>query len=188
MSSGGGAGTIAGRVLRALTIASATIAGAGLVYMAVATISGVILRYVFRQPNRFLFESTEFALALTVFFALGFVALHDRNVRIDLLPRRLLRTNRALDIGSRFATFAIAIAFAWFALQMLLRDLDSGIRMGSTFGLPRWVLMLGLTVGLLLLAFTELRTGVRRLRRLDDEADADADAAPDSTIVSGGTA
>ncbi|MEU3269440.1 TRAP transporter small permease [Saccharomonospora sp. NPDC006951] len=169
----------ADRVLRAVTTASAVLAGAGLVYMALATIAGVVLRYVFRAPNRFLFESTEFALPLTVFFALGMVALYDRNVRVDLIPRRFVRTNHKLDVASRFVTAAIAGTFGWFAVQIFVRDLDTGIRMGSTFGLPRWILTLGLTVGLVLFAANELRTGLERLHAgvpAGDERDAGASA------------
>ncbi|ASR36902.1 hypothetical protein BAY61_20070 [Prauserella marina] len=165
----------ADRVLRAVTTASAVIAGAGLVYMALATIAGVVLRYVFRAPNRFLFESTEFALPLTVFFALGMVALYDRNVRVDLIPSRFVRTNHKLDVASRFVTAAIAGTFGWFAVQIFVRDLGTGIRMGSTFGLPRWILTLGLTVGLVLFAANELRTALERLHTgapVSDERDA----------------
>ncbi|TCP53072.1 TRAP-type C4-dicarboxylate transport system permease small subunit [Tamaricihabitans halophyticus] len=170
MSTGNSARGPVGRILRALTTASAVLAGAGLVYMALATILAVVLRYVFRQPNRFLFESTEFALALTVFFALGMVALYDRHVRVDLIPRRFARTNRKVDIGARFATAAIAGTFGWFAVQLFVRDLETGIRMGSTFGLPRWILMLALTVGLVLLAANELRGALERLHATGTDA------------------
>ncbi|MBK1788012.1 TRAP transporter small permease [Prauserella cavernicola] len=179
MKSGTVASGKADRVLRAATTASAVIAGAGLVYMALATIAGVVLRYVFRAPNRFLFESTEFALPLTVFFALGVVALNDRNVRVDLIPSRFVRTNHKLDVASRFVTAAIAGTFGWFAVQLFVRDLGTGIRMGSTFGLPRWILMLGLTVGLVLFAVNEFRTALDRLHSgapVGDERDATANA------------
>ncbi len=153
------------RIIRGITLASATLAGVTLVYIAAATISSVVLRYVFRQPNRFLFESTEFALPLTVFFVFGLVAMSDRNVRVDLIPQRFAGTRHVADLISRFGTAGIAAALGWFALQLLVRDLSTGIRMGSTFGLPRWVLMLGLVVGLVLLAANELMKAVETARR-----------------------
>ncbi|WP_308797552.1 TRAP transporter small permease [Agromyces silvae] len=156
------------RLIKAVTVASATLAAVTLAYIAVATIGGVVLRYVFRQPNRFLFESTEFALALTVFLALGYVALRDRNVRVDLIPPRFSRARHVADVFSRFGTSVIAAALAWFAVQMLARDLSTGIKMGSTFGLPRWVLMLALFIGLVLLAANELLSGIQRARQARD--------------------
>lgn len=153
------------RILRMVTVTSAMLAAATLVYIAIATIASVVLRYVLRQPNRFLFESTEFALPLTVFLVFGLVAMSDGNVRVDLIPHRFSRAKHVADVIARFGTSGIAAALAWFTIQMFTRDLSTGIRMGSTFGLPRWILMLGLVIGLVLLALNELAKGVEYARR-----------------------
>lgn len=161
------------RLLRLLVNVGAVLAAVTLAYICVATVSGVVLRYVFRDPSRFLFESTEFALALTVFLSFGFVAWRNGNVRVDLIPGRLVRFRRVADIFSSFLVTLLASSLTWFAVQVLARDLATGVKMGSTFGLPRWILMAGLVFGLALIALTEAIRGVHLLRQREFPGDAD---------------
>lgn len=151
---------VAIRILRLLVGTGAVMAGVTLAYICFATVTAVILRYVFREPNRFLFESTEFALALTVFLSFGYVAWRNANVRVDLVPGRFVRFRKFANLFSSALVGMTMGVLAWFAVQILVRDLGSGVRMGSTFGLPRWVLMAGLVVGLTLIAITEITRAV----------------------------
>lgn len=162
------------RVLRTLVNVGAVLAAISLAYICIATVSGVVLRYVFREPNRFLFESTEFALALAVFLSFGFVAWRNGNVRVDLIPGRFSRFRGAADVFSSALVAIVASSLAWFTAQILVRDLDTGVRMGSTFGLPRWVLMAGLLIGLILIAITEVLRGIQLARGKEFAGDAEA--------------
>lgn len=145
------------RAYRACVLTAAAISGVLLVYIGIATVAGVILRYFFRSPSRFLFESTEMALGVLVFLVLAYTALKGRHVKVEVIPVRFERTNRLLDTWADRATALLAFGFAWIAGLQLMTDLETGIKIGSTTGLPRWVPMLALTIGLILYGIFQLR-------------------------------
>lgn len=146
------------KVLHGVAVTGAVLSAALVVYMGVATVTGVVLRYVFLKPNRFLFESTELALALAVFLVLGYVATRDGHVRVDLIPARFARTNSTLLGVGKIATGVLLTPFAYVAARMSIEDFERGMRLGTAHGLPRWIPMAALTVALLLVALSELRS------------------------------
>ncbi|QYH35460.1 TRAP transporter small permease [Salinibacterium sp. M195] len=144
-------------IYRRLVAAAAVVSGLLLVYMGLATALGVFARYVLRTPSRFLFESTEMAIAICVFLVLAYTALKGRHVRVEVIPDRFAKTNLALDKWSDRVTALLSFVFAAFVFTQFYNDLASGIRIGSTTGLPRWVPMLTFFIGLVLYGIFQLR-------------------------------
>lgn len=136
---------------------AAVVAGLCFVYVAVGTMLGVFSRYVMNTPSRFLFDSVEIAMGLTVFLALAFVCIHNGHVRMEVIPasRETLREKlgRIANLVSALVLGAYSIA----VFSQFFKDIQTGIKLGSNFGLPRWVPMLVLASGLMLFALALLR-------------------------------
>lgn len=144
--------------VRWAAIAAAVFAGASFVYIVVATTLGVINRRVLEAPSRFLFDSVEVAMGITVFFSLAFVALRNGHVRMEVLPASLSRLRAVLDRVAAVGSAVILGAYSVVVFRQFLHDLSLGVRIGSNIGLPRWIPMLALSIGLVLFALTLLRT------------------------------
>lgn len=143
--------------VRWLARCAAVIAGASFVYVALATALGVFFRYVLQLPSRFLFDSVEFAMGFTVFLALAFVSIHNGHVRMEVIPESKVKIRMTLETVSNLVSALVLAAFSVAVFGQFLNDLETGIKLGSNFGLPRWIPMLVLAIGLFLFALTLLR-------------------------------
>lgn len=137
--------------------AAAVLAGLSFTYVAAATTLGVFFRYVLQLPSRFLFDSVEFAMGFTVFFALAFVSLHNGHVRMEVIPESKTKLRLILENISNLLSAVVLAAFSIVVFGQFLADLETGIKLGSNFGLPRWIPMLVLAIGLVLFALTLAR-------------------------------
>lgn len=163
MTRGGVAGStsVPHRILSYAANTCGVVAGALLVYVAVASGLAITLREVFGSPSRFLFDSAEMAMALTVYTAIPFVAYHGGHVRVDLVPSRFGTTNRVLLRLSSALQGLGALFLAYIAFGQYRRDWGTGIPVSSTYGLPRWIPMLVLTVGLTIYGVIQLLAAYR---------------------------
>lgn len=136
---------------------AAVLAGASFTYVVVGTTLGVINRKILQTPSRFLFDSVEVAMGITVFLALAFVALHNGHVRMEVLPASADKLRIRLDHIAAAASALILGAYSVVIFRQFQHDIQLGIKIGSNIGLPRWIPMLALSIGLFLFALTLLR-------------------------------
>lgn len=138
---------------------AAVVAGACFVYVLVGTTLGVINRKILETPSRFLFDSVEVAMGITVFLSLAFVALKKGHVRMELLPDSRVKLRNVLDRIAAVLSSLVLGTYAVVAFKQFTHDFELGIKIGSNIGLPRWIPMLALALGLLLFALALLRKG-----------------------------
>lgn len=112
---------------------------AWLVVVLAALISGeVILRYVFRAPTVWGFETSCMLGGTIAILAAGYVQLHQGHVRVDILYERLsIRGKAILDlIGHVIICFPICGAFIVVATSWMLESWRRGEVMVETYWYP----------------------------------------------------
>lgn len=134
------------RALRALAL----VAGAALLALMLLTVADVVLRYAFAAPFRGSIELTEFAMALIVFFGLGWCGWTGGHVAVDLFGKWLDRP--AMFWLPALIDLAGGLLFALVAWRTLLYGLG---RMGShsnLMQLPHWPFLFAAALGSAMLA------------------------------------
>jgi len=140
------------RVTRLLWLFS----GALIILMAFITAYGVVMRYIFRNPDPYAYELTYILMLTCVVFSIAHTQRLGRNLRIDIMDRHLpemvhgiLLNIVAPIVGLIFCIPLIIKTWdkAWFAMH-------SGQTTGTT-GIPTFPMMMTIpiAVGLLCLVF-----------------------------------
>jgi TRAP-type C4-dicarboxylate transport system permease small subunit len=76
------------KVLDRVTYYAIYVAGVITLIMAMATTYGVVMRYVFRNPEHFTYEISIFCLISSVSFAVPYIQRQGRNLRVDFVSNR----------------------------------------------------------------------------------------------------
>lgn len=145
---------------RAITIVAKfmmVLAGAGVVFMALATAYDVIARYAFNSPTVWAMEMSTYVLVATIFFGSAYAQIQGAHVRVDVLLSRLSPPGRrtAAQTGAWLAVLVVVI-MAWQSWLLVLSDYRSGARMLSLLLTPSWMPKLPVAIGLTALATATL--------------------------------
>jgi tripartite ATP-independent transporter DctM subunit len=141
---------------RAVAVAGkgfAFLAALGVVYMTLATVYDVFVRYVLDAPTSWATETSTYVLIATIFFGAAYTHLTGNNVRVQLVLNRL-SPEGARDLGLVTAWIGllyVAVA-GWQAVLMVLSDYEHGARIFSLLLTPTWLPKTPIALGLCLLA------------------------------------
>ena len=113
--------TGAARAIVTLSSALNTLGGAGIVFLALATVYDVFARYLFNQPTIWATEISTYVLIAATFFGAAHTHLIDGHVRVDVLLHRLTGSARrtALLTAAWLALLFVFIT-AWQSVLMVL--------------------------------------------------------------------
>jgi TRAP-type C4-dicarboxylate transport system permease small subunit len=135
-----------------------------LIAMMLMTVADVILRYFFRRP---IIGSMEISVALmvcVVFLGIGWCALNDGHISVDIITGKLSKRGRALLNGfDNFVTMALALMIAWrsFVEALSVKDMEVA---SPILSIPRYPFVFVTSFGFLLLFFAALILIIKNVR------------------------
>jgi tripartite ATP-independent transporter DctM subunit len=142
-----------GRTIAVLARVFAFLAALGVVYMTVATVYDVFVRYVLHAPTTWATETSTYALMVTIFLGAAYTHLTDKNVRVRLLLDRLSPEGaRDLELVTAWLGLVYVSVAGWQAVLMVLSDYEHGSRIFSLLLTPSWMPKTPIALGLCLLA------------------------------------
>jgi TRAP-type C4-dicarboxylate transport system permease small subunit len=146
------------RVLDRLLQATSYLAGAILVVMGASVIFEVVMRYVFTRPTRWVVEFSEYMLLAMAFLAGGWVLRSEGHVKIDLLVEALpARLQAVLHRTTSWVGALVTGLFFWFSASFTWETWQSGEVLFRAVHVPKWMVLLVIPVGLLLLTLQFIR-------------------------------
>jgi len=165
------------RACDVITLASADISGALVLFMALAIGVDVFLRYVFNAPTIWINEASRFSLLIVTFLGLAYTRREDAHIRVDFVTSRLPRQfqNWAKVIDS-----VVFLVFAGILCYLTWGQFMGSLQRGSVSPslweplLAPWQIFipLGLAiVGLLLICniYTESKIALGKAKEPDKE-------------------
>ncbi|TXL76423.1 TRAP transporter large permease subunit [Vineibacter terrae] len=142
-----------GRAVVMVASLFAWLAALGVVFMTVATVYDVCVRYFLNSPTTWATEVSTYVLIATIFFGAAYTHLADGNVRVSVILARL-RPEAARDLGIITAWLGllyVGIA-GWQSVLMVISDYQNGARIFSLLLTPSWMPKAPIAIGLCLLA------------------------------------
>ena len=129
---------------------------------------GVVMRYVFRSPDRMVTEATALLLFPVAFAGMTYALQSDAYPRVSIFTDKLPRRARAfLAAVNRTIVLAIALFFAVAATDAAVRDFYSGAA-SEILLWPRYFFWTPATLSLWLFAFYAALRLVAAGKRADD--------------------
>jgi tripartite ATP-independent transporter DctM subunit len=142
-----------GRAVVALATAFAWLAAGAILFMALATVYDVFVRYFLNSPTTWATETSTYALIAAVFFGTAYTHLADGNVRIKVVLDRLGPAGaRDLSLVTSWTGLIYVGIAGWQAVLLALSDYDHGARIFSLLQTPSWLPKTPIAIGLCLLA------------------------------------
>ena len=124
------------------------ISGAMVVLMAFVTGYGVVMRYLFNNPDPFAYEITYILMLACVIFSLAYTQKLGRHLRIDILDRYYSETVREIlnNILVPLVGLTFCIPIVWKTWEKALFAFQSG-QMSGTTGILVYPIMFTIPVG-----------------------------------------
>ena len=145
--------TGAARAIVTLSSALNTLGGAGIVFLALATVYDVFARYLFNQPTIWATEISTYVLIAATFFGAAHTHLIDGHVRVDVLLHRLAgNARRTALLTAAWLALLFVFITAWQSVLMVLSDYENNSRIFSLLLTPTWMPKLPIAIGLAVLA------------------------------------
>ena len=150
---GPAATTAAARAIVGVAGALNHLGGAGVVFLALATVYDVFARYLFNQPTTWATEISTYVLIAATFFGAAHTHLIDGHVRVEVLLHRLTGgARRTALLSAAWIAFLFAFITAWQSVLMVAADYRNNSRVFSLLLTPTWMPKLPIALGLAALA------------------------------------
>jgi TRAP-type C4-dicarboxylate transport system permease small subunit len=156
------------KFIRLIIEASGIVGVAILLAMMMMTVVDVIMRYFFRRP---IIGSVEISVSLMVcivFLGIGWCALNDGHISVDIITGKLSKRGRAfLNSFDNIVTFLLALIIAWrsFLEAVSVKKMDVN---SPLLGIPRYPFVFVTAFGFLLLFFAALILFIRNVKSIKD--------------------
>jgi TRAP-type C4-dicarboxylate transport system permease small subunit len=156
-----------GSLLDRITRLSWLFTGALIVLMAFVTVYGVVMRYIFKNPDPYAYEISYICMLACVVFSIAHTQRLGRHLRIDILDRYLSETVRGiiLNIVGPIVGLIFCIPLVWKTWEQAWFALQSGQTTGTT-GIPTFPMMVAIPVGVGLLCLVLIAQILRYLASL----------------------
>ncbi|MBI4186539.1 MAG: TRAP transporter small permease [Chloroflexi bacterium] len=146
------------RLFDRVLFASAVVAAALVVYMAVTTDFDVIMRYFFRRPTRWAVDFSEYALLYVTFLGAAWVLAREGHVKIDIVLNALSsRSQQLLNIITSLLGAGACGIFFWLGLEVTWEVYEAGDILWKSTIIPKWPVWMVMPAGSLLLTIQFLR-------------------------------
>jgi C4-dicarboxylate transporter DctQ subunit len=124
------------------------VSGAMILLMAFVTGYGVVMRYIFNNPDPYAYEITYILMLSCIVFSLAYTQRLGRHLRIDILDHYFSETMREVlnNILVPIIGLTFCIPIVWKTLEKALFALQSG-QMSGTTGIPVSPMMFTIPIG-----------------------------------------
>jgi TRAP-type mannitol/chloroaromatic compound transport system permease small subunit len=148
----------------------------------VISAGNAVIRKAFSMSSNAFLEAQWYLFAAVFLLGAGYVFLHDRHVRIDVIAGRLSRRVQVtIDVvGILLFLLPLCAFIVWTALPSVMVAYTSGEVSANPGGLIRWPLYVLVPIGFVLLALQALSELVKRIAFLTG-AGPDPHAKPEQT-------
>lgn len=156
------------KIIRLIIEASGIAGVVILLAMMTMTVIDVIMRYFFRRP---IIGSMEISIALmvcVVFLGIGWCALKDGHISVDIITGRLSKRGRAILNGlDNIVTLVLALIITWrsFMEAMSVKDMEVT---SPILSIPRYPFIFITAFGFLLLFFAALILFLKNMKSMKD--------------------
>lgn len=149
------------RIVNGLAVLSAAAIG----FIAVVICYMVIMRYFFGVIPLWINDVTSFLL-LTITFAGGaYVAGKDAHTRVDIVVLLIRgRPRMYVDFGVAIFVCVVTAILAWFAFHTVVDQYERGTRIVRSIIVPRWIVLLPILVGSILISLKYMQIAWRTWR------------------------
>ena len=114
---------------------------------------GVVMRYIFNDPQAWVEELSRYTIIWGTFFGFGMALKHNQHIQVDILYDRLSQSGRrVIDLAANLLSIIFCLFYLYFG-YILVRDKFVSGMISLDIGIPMWLVYLILPLsGLLLLA------------------------------------
>lgn len=148
-----------------LSYLGAAIGGASIVIMLFMITVGVVLRYVFNSPLKFVDEYGAYLMVVLVFMGLAYNARKEAHINVDLVVRRLSKRVRdGLDVVTSLFALVLMGLYLWYDWNPFISHLRARTRDGGVMNTPLWIPEMFMLIGLLFVCLEIVVHIVKKLR------------------------
>ncbi len=157
-----------GRLFDRLIGFMADLSGLFIAFIAVSVGLEVVIRHVFHSPLAWTVDVTEYLQLYIAFFAAAAVLREQGHVKLDLVVNNLgPGARKVLDIVANLLGVCTTGAIFLFSSGVVYRAFISGTPVIKALEIPKWLVLIPIPVGCLLLALEFARRLTRPARGAD---------------------
>jgi len=130
---------------------------------------GVIMRYIFNEPQAWVEELARYSIIWGTFFGFGLALRHNQHIQVDILYDKLKPSmKRVLDLVATGLSIVFCLIYTYYGFVLVENRFTSGM-VSLDIGIPMWIVYLVLPISgaLFLLRFVERLVNI--LRGKDEE-------------------
>jgi TRAP-type C4-dicarboxylate transport system permease small subunit len=144
-----------------------------LLAMMMMTVTDVIMRYFFRQPIIGSMEISVTLMVCIVFLGIGWCALNDGHISVDIITGKLSKRSRALLNGfDNIVTLVLALLITWRSFMEAVSVKDMEVT-SPILGIPRYPFVFVTSFGFFLLFSAALILFIKNIRSMKESAGRD---------------
>jgi C4-dicarboxylate transporter DctQ subunit len=118
----------------------------------------ITLRYLFLKPLGWVKEISEYILVALGFLVAAWILKDDGHVKMDLILNRVSpRTQAIMNIITSLISAIVVLVITWFSVRVTLLFYRTKLVTPSVLEPPKWILIVPIFVGCLLLAVQFIR-------------------------------
>ena len=152
------------KIIRLIIEACGIIGIVILLAMMMMTVSDVIMRYFFHQPIIGSMEISVTLMVCVVFLGIGWCALNDGHISVDIITGKLSKRGRVLLNGfDNIVTLVLALIIAWRSFMEALSVKDMEVT-SPILGIPRYPFVFVTSFGFFLLFSAALILFIKNIK------------------------
>ena len=130
---------------------------------------GVVMRYVFNNPQAWVEEASRYSIIWGTFLGFGMALKHNQHIQVDILYERLNATGKyIINLVATALSIIFCIIYIYYGWNLVATRFHSGM-VSLDMRIPMWIVYLILPISgvLFLLRFIERLVNI--LRRKDED-------------------
>ena len=156
------------KIIRLIIEACGIIGIVILLAMMMMTVSDVIMRYFFRKPIIGSMEISVTLMVCVVFLGIGWCALNDGHISVDIITGKLSKRGRVLLNGfDNIVTLVLALIITWRSFVEALSVKDMEVT-SPILGIPRYPFVFVTSFGFFLLFSAVLILFIKNIKSVKD--------------------
>jgi C4-dicarboxylate transporter, DctQ subunit len=154
-----------GRLFNRLIAVLADLSGWLIAFIALSVCLEVVTRYVFNYPLTWTIDTTEYLQIYIAFFAAAAVLQEKGHVKLDLVVNAAgPRIQKTLETLANFLGAVTAGAVFFFSARVVYRTFIMGTPVIKALEVPKWLVLIPIPFGCLLLTIEFMRRLIRVAR------------------------
>lgn len=147
-----------GKILDQINIAMVVISTVLILGLTFIVGADITLRYVFLRPLGWVKEVSEYILVALGFLVAAWILKDDGHVKMDLLLSKVSpKAQTVMNIITSIMSTLVVLIVTWFTLRVMADFYRTRLVTPSVLEPPKWVLLIPIFVGSLLLAIQFIR-------------------------------